>query len=139
MNYEEFKDKVTEDVKRELESRNEKSYEVLSRTVEKTNENYDALSIKIEDGALGVNLNLGELYRAYENGHSYDGLSQISWKQVQIMCRDFVQLPLEIPLRCEISPSLKIKKEASLSLCRASKLKQLMRRGIRFSKILHFR
>lgn len=95
MNYEEFKNKVTEDVKRELESRNEKSYEVLSRTVEKTNENYDALSIKPEDGALGVNLNLGELYRAYENGHSYDELIDRAASKAESALKDHPDFKLE--------------------------------------------
>ena len=35
MNYEEFKDKVVEDVRRELESRTGKSYDVQAHTVEK--------------------------------------------------------------------------------------------------------
>ncbi|WP_199704105.1 DUF5688 family protein [Butyrivibrio sp. XB500-5] len=74
MNYEEFKDKVTEDVKRELESRTGKSYDVQTHSVEKMNENYDALTIKPEDGILGVNLNIGELYKAHEEGHSYEDL-----------------------------------------------------------------
>ncbi|WP_022757208.1 hypothetical protein [Butyrivibrio fibrisolvens] len=43
MNYEEFKDKVVEDVRRELETRTGKSYDVQAHTVEKMNENYDAI------------------------------------------------------------------------------------------------
>ena len=43
MNYEEFKDKIVEDVRRELETRTGKSYDVQAHTVEKMNENYDAI------------------------------------------------------------------------------------------------
>ena len=45
MNYEEFKDKVVEDVRRELETRTGKSYDVQAHTVEKMNENYDAITV----------------------------------------------------------------------------------------------
>lgn len=74
MNYEEFKDKVVEDVRRELETRTGKSYDVQARTVEKMNENYDAITVKPEDGIIGVNLNVKELYKAHEDGHSYDSI-----------------------------------------------------------------
>ncbi len=43
MNYEKFKDKVVEDVRRELETRTGKSYDVQAHTVEKMNENYDTI------------------------------------------------------------------------------------------------
>lgn len=72
MNYEEFKDKVVEDVRRELETRTGKAYDVQARTVEKMNENYDAITVKPEDGIIGVNLNIKELYKAHEDGHSYN-------------------------------------------------------------------
>lgn len=74
MNYEEFKDKVVEDVRRELETRTGKFYDVQAHTVEKMNENYDAITVKPEDGIIGVNLNVEELYKAHEDGHSYDSV-----------------------------------------------------------------
>lgn len=74
MNYEEFKDKVVEDVRRELETRTGKSYDVQAHTVEKMNENYDAITVKPEDGIIGVNLNVEELYKAHEDGHSYESV-----------------------------------------------------------------
>ena len=38
------------------------------------NESYEALTVKSEDGILGVNIDMDELYKAYENGHDYDQL-----------------------------------------------------------------
>ena len=74
MNYEEFRDRIAEDVKRELESRTGDGYEVQTHAVEKMNENYDALTVRPEGDVIGVNLNLEEFYKAYEDGHSYDDL-----------------------------------------------------------------
>ncbi len=76
MSYEEFKDKVVEDVRRELETRIGKSYDVQAHTVEKMNENYDAITVKPEDGIIGVNLNVEELYKAHEDGNSYDSIAE---------------------------------------------------------------
>jgi hypothetical protein len=63
MNYEEFRDRIAEDVKRELESRTGDGYEVQTHVVEKMNENYDALTVRPEGDVIGVNLNLEEFYK----------------------------------------------------------------------------
>ena len=74
MNYEEFKEQILEDVRKGLEERTGHGYDTQTHTVEKMNESYEALTVKPEDGILGVNINMDELYKAYEGGHDYDQL-----------------------------------------------------------------
>lgn len=74
MNYEEFKEQMLEDVRKGLEERTGHGYDTQTHTVEKMNESYEALTVKPEDGILGVNINMDELYKAYEGGHDYDQL-----------------------------------------------------------------
>ena len=71
MNYEEFKEQLVEDVKKGLQERTGKEYEIQTNSVEKMNENYEALTVKPKDGIIGVNINMDELFKAYEDGHDY--------------------------------------------------------------------
>ncbi len=68
MNFEEFKDKIADDVKETIEDRTGKSVTVEPRTVEKMNETYEGLTVKPDDGEIGVNLNLDSLYQEYSSG-----------------------------------------------------------------------
>ncbi|WP_029322308.1 DUF5688 family protein [Butyrivibrio sp. AE3004] len=68
MNYEEFKENLANDVKEQMEARSGSEVTVETRTVEKMNETYDALTVKPEDSIIGVHLNITKLYEEYENG-----------------------------------------------------------------------
>lgn len=74
MNYEEFKENLANDVKEQMESRSGSGVAVETRTVEKMNETYDALTVKPEDSIIGVNLNVTNLYKEYEDGKDYDSI-----------------------------------------------------------------
>lgn len=74
MNFEKFKDKIADDVKKTIEDRTGKSVTVEPRTVEKMNETYEGLTVKPDDGEIGVNLNLDSLYQEYNSGTSYDSI-----------------------------------------------------------------
>ena len=74
MNYEEFKENLANDVKEQMESRSGSGVAVETRTVEKMNETYDALTVKPEDSIIGVNLNVTSLYKEYEDGKDYDSI-----------------------------------------------------------------
>ena len=74
MNYEEFKENLANDVKEQMESRSGYGVAVETRTVEKMNETYDALTVKPEDSIIGVNLNVTSLYKEYEDGKDYDSI-----------------------------------------------------------------
>ena len=74
MNFDEFKNSFATDVKEKLEANTEKKFTVEARTVEKMNETYEGLTVKPDDGEIGVNLNLDNLYQEYQNGTSYDSI-----------------------------------------------------------------
>ena len=76
MDFESFKENLAKDVKEMLDARTGKEFEVEMRTVEKMNDTYDAITIKPEDGNIGVNLNASALYEEYENGSSYESIVQ---------------------------------------------------------------
>jgi hypothetical protein len=71
MNFEDFKENFSSDVKDTLERRNGIEYEVDARTVEKMNSTYEALTVKPEGSVIGVNLNLTDIYKELENGADY--------------------------------------------------------------------
>lgn len=72
MDFETFKENLAKDVKDEMDSRTGGSYEVEARTIDKMNETYEALTVKAEDSAVGVKLNVTSLYKEYEDGRPYD-------------------------------------------------------------------
>ncbi|SDB04597.1 DUF5688 family protein [Butyrivibrio sp. INlla16] len=74
MNYEEFKENLANDVKELMESRSGSRVTVETRTVEKMNETYDALTVKPDDSIIGVNLNVTSLYKEYEDGKDFDSI-----------------------------------------------------------------
>ena len=74
MDFETFKENLAKDVKEALDSRFGGDTTVESQKVEKANEAYDALTVKPENSTIGVNLNAGKLYDAYEDGTPYDVL-----------------------------------------------------------------
>ncbi len=57
MDFEQFKEELANTVKELLYSRYGMDATVESRTVEKMNESYEALTVKPEDSLIGVNLN----------------------------------------------------------------------------------
>lgn len=74
MNFEEFKEKLAGDVKEAMEEKGGQKVTVEPRTVEKMNETYEGLTVKPDEGEIGVNLNLDSLYQEYNSGTSYDAI-----------------------------------------------------------------
>ena len=74
MNYEEFKENLANDVKEQMETGSGSEVTVETRTVEKMNETYDALTVKPEDSIIGVNLNITKLYEEYEDGKDFENI-----------------------------------------------------------------
>ncbi len=72
MDFETFKENLAKDVKTILDERTGGDTTVETRTVDKMNETYDAITVKPEDSIIGVNLNASALYKEYEDGRSYD-------------------------------------------------------------------
>ncbi|MBR5637364.1 MAG: hypothetical protein IKW81_10595 [Pseudobutyrivibrio sp.] len=65
-----FSEKFMEDLKKQLEQSGEK-YLVSTNEVQKMNQSYEAITVKPENGLVGVNLNLSEIYERYEKGYDY--------------------------------------------------------------------
>lgn len=74
MDFETFKENLAKDVKTILDERTGGNTTVETRTVDKMNETYDAITVKPEDSIIGVNLNASALYKEYEDGKSYDSI-----------------------------------------------------------------
>lgn len=74
MDFETFKENLVRDVKEALDARNGGDTLVETRTVDKMNETYEAITVKPEDSIIGVNLNATALYKEYEDGRSYDSI-----------------------------------------------------------------
>ena len=71
MNYEDFKEQFTEDVKERLyEQGIEANIEI--REVSKLNESYEAITVTPAGSNVGVNVNIDNFYEAMDNGRTYD-------------------------------------------------------------------
>ena len=70
MDYNTFKNRFTEDVKRTFAEKG-KNMEFSTESITKLNERYDALTVKPADSNVGVNINLNSCYKAIESGHVY--------------------------------------------------------------------
>ena len=70
MNYEDFKEKLMEDIRERLDDA-EIDAKVEPNTVNKLNESYDAITITPADSNIGMNLPVEKFYDALEEGRSY--------------------------------------------------------------------
>ena len=71
MDYTEFKDQITEDLK-EFFSERGSEMDVSINTVNKLNDSYEALTVKPMDGNIGVNIPISKFYDQLEGGKEYD-------------------------------------------------------------------
>ena len=71
MNYEEFKAKLTEEVKENLYERNI-NVDITTTMVEKMNQTYEAMTVMPEGSKIGMNLNFQVYHDAYESGLDLD-------------------------------------------------------------------
>ena len=83
MNFEEFKEKLTEDLKQALYEQTGEEYSVYVSTVNKLqNESYEAFTLKAEGSQIGVNLNVQALFEDYEEGRSYEEVFDGTFRMV---------------------------------------------------------
>lgn len=71
MNYEEFKEQFTEDVKQTLADAGIET-QVTIHNVDKMNESYEALTVTPEGSNVGVNVNMEKFFESFENGNAYE-------------------------------------------------------------------
>lgn len=91
MNFEEFKERLSEDLKQALFEQTGENHTIETTTVNKLqNESYEAFTIRPEGSPIGVNLDVQSLYDAYSNGRSYD---EVSSKASEIVREGFEHQP----------------------------------------------
>ena len=73
MDFNEFKEQFTEDVKQGLAIAGIEA-KVSTNTVEKMNESYEAMTVTPEGSNVGVNVNMEKFFEAYENGTDYEAV-----------------------------------------------------------------
>ena len=72
MDFDTFKDELAKGVQERLEALYDRKYSVETHTVEKMNETYEAITVKPEDGEIGVNIKIDKAYAEYNDGRSFD-------------------------------------------------------------------
>lgn len=91
MNYEEFKERLTEDLKQDLYERTGNEHFVNETNVNKLqNASYEALTIRPENSPIAVSLDVQSLFKEYEGGRCYE---DICGKAVDIVSNGFANQP----------------------------------------------
>ena len=71
MNYEEFKEKLSEDLKENLFQRGYEEVDVSFTNTKKANLDYESMAIKPVHSNVGINLNVESIYAQYDKGVEY--------------------------------------------------------------------
>lgn len=71
MDYETFKQEMTEDIKQKLYERGIDNVEVNFHNVEKTNQSYESMTVVQGGSNIGVNFNIESAFEAYEHTEDY--------------------------------------------------------------------
>ena len=98
MDFNEFKEQFTEDVKQALEDAGIDA-DVTVRTVDKMNESYEAMTVTPEGSNVGVNVNMEKFFEAYENGTDYDAVVD---KAVDVIEGSFANQPMASHVKCSL-------------------------------------
>ena len=80
MDFNEFKEQFTEDVKQGLADAGIEA-KVSTNTVEKMNESYEAMTVTPEGSNVGVNVNMEKFFEAYENGTDYEAVATLGYSR----------------------------------------------------------
>lgn len=74
MDYETFKQEFAEDIKEKLSQKGYGEVETNFHNIEKTNQNYEAISVVPAGGNIGVNYNIENAFASYEHSGDYEGV-----------------------------------------------------------------
>ena len=74
MDYETFKQEFAEDIKEKLSQKGYGEVETSFHNIEKTNQNYEAISVVPAGGNIGVNYNIENAFASYEHSGDYEGV-----------------------------------------------------------------
>ncbi len=75
MDFETYRDSLAEDVREKLEGKTGEKYSVEVHTIDKMNESYEALTVKPENSAVGVNISATALYEQVQQGEPYESIA----------------------------------------------------------------
>ena len=89
MDYENFKEQFTHDVKEKLYEQGAE-VDITVNTVNKLNESYEAMTVKPEGSNIGVNIGIDKFYGAIEDGTSYEDVVD---KAVKVISDGFENRP----------------------------------------------
>ena len=91
MNFEEFREQLKEDLRDNLQHKTGKEFTAEETHVKKLqNAGYDGIVIRPEGEAVGVNLDVQELFKAIESGKTYD---EVLESATDIVARGFENQP----------------------------------------------
>ncbi len=92
MDFEEFREKLKEDLAERLFDRTGDDYEISSSSVNKLqNAGYEGISVRKEGEAIGINLDVADFYKAIEEGNA--GYDAVLDKVTDIAIRGFESAP----------------------------------------------
>lgn len=74
MDYKTFKEEFKEDIKEKLSQKGYGEVETSFHNIEKTNQNYEAISVVPAGGNIGVNYNIENAFASYEHSGDYEGI-----------------------------------------------------------------
>ena len=74
MDYETFKQEFAEDIKEKVSQKGYGEVETSFHNIEKTNQNYEAISVVPAGGNIGVNYNIENAFASYEHSGDYEGV-----------------------------------------------------------------
>lgn len=88
MNYEEFKERLSEDLKQDLYERTGNEHYIEPNNVAKLqNQSYEALNIRPENSPIAVSLDVRSMFEPYEQTGDYD---KVHHSEVDIVTKGFV-------------------------------------------------
>ena len=90
MDYENFKEQFIEQLQEKFYERGVEDVNLIARPVEKLNGGYDAVTITPVDSKIGVTLNIGSFFEAYENGTD---MSTVVGRAADVAIRGFENVP----------------------------------------------
>ncbi len=115
MNYEEFKKVLTDAL-------TEEGFETEERHVTKCNVSYDALSVRAVDSNVGINLNLDDFYKKYEENEDLDAIVE---NALDIVHKSIADVPFQSEV-ANLNDYSKMKDKLSIEVISAEANKDLL-------------
>lgn len=116
MDFEEFKEALTKDIKEALDERLGSNVEVEIKHATKTNYTYEALMVRPEDAEIGISLDASRLYDAYTDGVDYNKIVSGATDQADKALKEGPQIDIDM-----FSDYAKLKDKLSIEVISAER------------------